>query len=190
MQICEDLIRAIESYRFSVKDPVKVFKSEIPATEFYSKVQEKNLTNTLLLDYLSLPSGPYSEDGKLPSILIESIGLFKEILLKTKDFYFKYNDLYNCYKHGNRFAVVVSGGIDDDPYWPAVIYLTKKGSRNTIHMIKLEKIDGAVAISKDIFKIVEIVKGNWISRQLGTGEFKVTVPSRQKDTRNELSGKT
>jgi len=53
MQLCEDLVYAFETYKFTNPDPVVTFKTILKAPKFFAEVKDREVRD--LLDWLSWP---------------------------------------------------------------------------------------------------------------------------------------
>src|SRR5439155_8083884 len=73
MQLCEDLVYVIETYKYTNSDPVAAFRTIIKAPKFFGSVEKSKDSD--LLDWLSWP--PKIDAQRLPS---DGVKPFREFL--------------------------------------------------------------------------------------------------------------
>lgn len=172
MQLCEDLVYVISTYKYTSSDPVAIFRTKIKAPEFFSFI--KKVQPSDLLDWLSWP--PEIDTERLPD---DGVKPFSEFLDRVKSFYYGHLTLYNSYKHGNRIAYMTWIDPDETPY-PAMLYFPVGEDRNTATVTRSEDVSKEFKLAESIIYVASIVKDNWLIRRRDeeSGKFTLALPSK------------
>ena len=180
MELAEDLVRVLKTYRYGCPDRVATYRSSINAKSYYQSLEGQK--DEFFIDILSIQPGSYGEDPNPPppKYVEEGIHKFRDQILKIADFYDRYYDLYNQYKHGNRLAYMTSPE-DDGTNTPFVVSFPildgASGLRNQIKVNKIYDVENDTKIGYKILGIAQSVKNNWKNQIDNHRDFKIDIPT-------------
>lgn len=177
MQVLEDFVRIIKSFKFSTKDPIFEFRKRIDSTAFYkNEITEPNLSDHVLLDYLSFPEIQNLDSRK--SEVDNGIAEMKKIIVRARGEYLKYIDLYTSYKHGNRVSVIESWNNPEtfEDLFAVIAYLHDKGKRNEIVFLNGIDVTELKTLEKVIINTSLTIKKNWYSTHSESNEYNLSFP--------------
>jgi len=162
MQLCEDLVYAFETYKFTNPDPVVTFKTILKAPKFFAEVKDREVRD--LLDWLSWP--PEINFDARRSEVTEALDQIREFLERVKKFYFQHLQLYNCYKHGSRVAYLShpDPGDTEEPY-ATMLYFPPEKNRNVAVVTRIDDATDALKLAGEILYISSVTKQNWLARK-------------------------